>query len=134
VKPLAFARDQGRTLARVNARYAAYLDAGMPLEAYPGETIQCRNELDRTNWLGLKDICEEAIAADLGGLPIPEPGIRCTSNTFVRPTFAETLDLMREVRGYALAAQANWWRLKDLCNGAVSRDELAAIDLEEGWP
>jgi hypothetical protein len=134
VRPKAFARDLGRALARVNARYAAYLDAGMPLADYPGETIQCRNELDRTNWLGLKDICEEAIAAGAGDAPIPEPGIRCTSNTFIRPTFAETLELMREVRGYALAAQANWWRLKDACRSAANRAELDAIDLEEGWP
>ena len=39
-------------LQRVNDRYVAYLELGMPLADYPGETIQCRNELDRTNWLG----------------------------------------------------------------------------------
>lgn len=123
-----------RRIADVNRAYAAYLDAGMPLVDYPGETIQCRNELDRTNWLGLKDICEEAIAAALGDEPIPEPGIRCTSNNFIRPTFSATLELMRLIRGYALAAQANWWRLKDLCRTARTAADLEAIDLSEGWP
>jgi hypothetical protein len=123
-----------RLLQRINEQYARVLDAGMALADYPGETIQCRNELDRTNWLGLKDICEEAVALDAGELLIPEPGIRCTSNVFIRPTYAYTLDLMRAVRNYALAAQANWWRLKDLAKTASSLDQLHSIDLEAGWP
>lgn len=106
----------------------------MPLADYPGETIQCRNEWDRTNWLGLKDICAEAMAADLGDELIAEPGIRCTSNVFIRPTYADTFELMRQVRTYALAAQANWWRLKDLARTVSTIRELNAIDLTEGWP
>jgi hypothetical protein len=148
VGPIAFARDLGRALDRVNARYAAYLAAGMPLEAYPGETIQCRNELDRTNWLGLEKKCEWAkrderlfyealqlpVPEVLGDFQIPEPGIRCTSNTFVRPTVAETALLMEALLDYALAAQANWWRLKDAVRSAATKAEMDAVNLEEGWP
>lgn len=125
---------RARLLDRINKQYERQLEKGMALADYPGETIQCRNELDRTNWLGLKDICEEAVFAGFGDELIPEPGIRCTSNAFIRPTFAYTLGLMRDVRTYALAAQANWWRLKDLAKTVETWQALEAIDLEEGWP
>lgn len=126
---------RARTLERVNAAYAAHLDRGMELLGYPGETIQCRNELDRTNWLGLQDICRDAIAADLGDVPIPEPGIRCTSNRFIRPTYAETAYLMRQVRDYAMTSQAVWWGLKDAVKTASTLDALQAIEdgLGEAW-
>lgn len=121
---------------KVDPRYDQHLLGGIPLDAlgYPGERLQCRNELDRTNWLALKDICFEAISAELGAALIPEPGIRCNSNNFIRPTFAETFTLMQHVRTWAMQAQANWWRLKDLCRAAPTAQELEAIDFEEGWP
>jgi hypothetical protein len=118
----------------IDPTYEAFLAGGYPLEDYPGETLQCRTELDRTNWLALKDICAEAVGAGFGDADIPEPGIRCTSNLFVRPTFAETLALMQALRTWAMAAQANWWRLKDLARSAATRESLEAIDLTQGWP
>lgn len=132
----------------VNRAYADFLLIGMPLEGYPGETIQCRNELDRTNWLGLVRLCENAMRDErafyeamqlpvpevLGDYPIPAPGIRCTSNTFIQPKVVETVALMDDVLAYAKDAQANWWRLKDLCKTALTSADLHAIDLTEGWP
>lgn len=123
-----------RRILDVNAAYEAFLAVGFPLEDHPGETLQCRNELDRTNWLTLKDICAEALAADLGDELIPASGIRCTSNAFIRPTYAETLALMQALRAWAMAAQANWWRLKDACRTVATRADLEAINLAEGWP
>lgn len=121
---------------KVDPRYDRHLMAGIPLDGqgYPGERLQCRNELDRTNWLALKDICFEAISAGFGDAPIPEPGIRCNSNNFILPTFSETFALMQHVRTWAMQSQANWWRLKDLCRSAETIEDLEAIDLEEGWP
>lgn len=122
-------------LLKVNARYDAFLAAGFPVTLEGNaETLQCRNELDRTNWLTLIGICQEAITAEFGDYPIPEPGLRCTSNTNYLPTFAETLELLKALRAWAAAAQGNWWRLKDAVRDAPTRQALFAIDLDEGWP
>lgn len=129
-----FPHTRERRVLRINARYEAFLAAGFPLADYPGETLQCRNELDRTNWLALKDICDEALAAELGDELIPAPGIRTTANTFIRPTYAATWAIMRDLRAWVLAAQANWWRLKDDARTLPTREAVEALDLEAGWP
>lgn len=129
-----FPHTRERRVLRINARYEAFLAAGFPLADYPGETLQCRNELDRTNWLALKDICDEALVAELGDELIPAPGIRCTSNEFIRPTYAATWAMMRDLRAWVLAAQANWWRLKDEARTVATPQALEALDLEAGWP
>jgi hypothetical protein len=135
MRPLAPTSPQrDRRILAADAAYAAFLAPGFPLDDYPGETLQIRNELDRTNWLTLKDICAEAIAAGVGDLTIDAPGIRCTSNAFIRPTYAETFVLMQELRAWAMQAQANWWRLKDECRSVTTRAALEAIDMGAGWP
>lgn len=121
-------------LAQVNARYDGFLAQGYPLADYPGETIQCRNELDRTNWIELRDSCREAFDAGGGEDLIPEPGIRCTSNRYVRPTVNETLNILAWLKAYAWMSQANWWRLKDAVRDAETLAELNGLDLDEGWP
>ena len=135
-----------RKRLEIDAAYTAFLIGGMALADYPGETIQCRNELDRTNWFELRDMCRQAITAEKaawdglpptpvwGNYPITAPGIRCTSNRYVQPTVAATLVMMSAVSGWALVAQANWWRMKDLCDAATTDDDLRAINLDEGWP
>jgi hypothetical protein len=90
--------------------------------------------VDRSNWLGLKDSCDDAVVAGLGDELLQEPGIRCTSNRFVRPTYAECLTIMRELRAWYGAAQANLWRLKDAVDACPSREALGDIDLGAGWP
>lgn len=135
MRPLAPTSPQrDRRILAADAAYAAFLAPGFPLDDYPGETLQIRNELDRTNWLTLKDICAEAIAAGVGDLTIDAPGIRCTSNAFIRPTYAETFALMQALRAWAMLAQANWWRLKDECRSVTTRAALEAIDMGSGWP
>lgn len=135
-------------IEKADRAYEHYLAKGMPLADYPGETIQCRNELDRTNWLGLTKLCEKAIADEkayyeaqnqtppalLGDYPIAAPGIRCTSNAFIRPTVAQTLVLMDQVLNYALAAQAYWWGLKDTVRECKTVADLEAVDMTGGWP
>lgn len=138
-----------RKLGDVNRAYDAFLLTGVPLADYPDETLQCRNELDRTNWMELRDICREAIAAErayyeaneldppeagYGAMPITAPGIRCTSNNFIQPTVAETLVILDGIRTWAMAAQANWWSLKDAVRDAETNAELNAIDVTEGYP
>jgi hypothetical protein len=125
---------RARKLEEVNRAYAEFLAGGFPcvLEGV-AETLQCRNELDRTNWLTLIGICNEAIDQGAGDLPIPAP-IRCTSNRFYALSFNDTLELMKALRAWAAAAQGNNWRMKDLVASAESNEDLRAVDLTEGWP
>ncbi len=137
-----------RMLERVNARYEAFLSGGYPLADFAPETIQCRNELDRTNWIELRDMCRRALVDEqafyealevpvpevLGDYPLPALGIRCTSNNYIQPTVAQTLTILDLMRDWAKAAQENWWVLKDLCRAAPTRQDLQSIDLNGGWP
>ena len=118
----------------VNQRYEAFLAAGFPV-TFEGvaETLQCRNELDRTNWLTLMGLCEEAIAAEAGDAPIAIP-FRTTSNRFYVVSYSEALAILKDLRAWAASAQANWWRLKDEVRDAPTRQALFAIDMEAGWP
>lgn len=122
-------------LERVNAKYEAVVAVGFPVTLEGNaETLQVARDVDRTNWLTLLGICDEAIEAEFGGYPIPEPGIRTTSNTNYVVTFEEAAQIIRDLRTWGLAAWANWGRLKDLCRDATTREALQSIDLTEGWP
>lgn len=124
-----------RRVLDINARYQAFLDGGFPVTLDgKDETLQVSRDVDRTNWLTLLGICNEAIAAEFGDYPIPAPGLRCTSNANYEVTFAEAAEIIRDLRAWAAAAQANWWRMKDLARTALRDSDLDAIDLEEGWP
>jgi len=123
-----------RFLAKVNARYAAFLAPGFPVPEFgEGETLQISREVDRTNWLGMHSMCLEAISAGFGEAPVPL-GFRCTSNRSFVVTFNEALSILQGLRTWAALAQANWWRLKDAVRSAETLDELNALDLDEGWP
>jgi hypothetical protein len=135
----AFEGLRRKRLAEVNAKFAAVLAAGYPLEDYPGETLQCLTDRDRTNWLYVQGKCEKAAAAGFGDAPYPEPGLRCTSNSFIRPTIAGVLTILDAMGVWAEGVQANVWRLKDAVE-AVEAERvsdaarfLAAIDIDAGW-
>ena len=138
-----------RRIIAIDARYNAFLSGGVPLADYPGETLQCRNELDRTNWMELRDLCRQAIEAEkayyaANNLPDPEagwgaglitaPGIRTTSNAYIQPTVAATLAILASITTWAFAGQANWWRMKDEARACTTREALEAVNLETGWP
>jgi hypothetical protein len=140
--------QRDRRILAADAAYTAFLAPGFPLDDYPGETLQIRNEMDRTNWLGLVKKIEWALRDEvlfyedlglpvpdvLGDYPIPEPGLRCTSNAFIRPKVKDVLTIMEGLLTFAEAAQANWWRLKDECRSVTTRADLEAIDMGAGWP
>jgi hypothetical protein len=119
------------------AAYEAVLQGGFATAAFEDqpepETLQCRDELDRTNWLGLVLKCQFAIQAEAGDFPI-DPPIRCTSNRMYAVTYNDALARMLVLLGQVGAAQANWWRLKDEIGLAKSGEGLMGIDLTEGWP
>jgi hypothetical protein len=138
-----FEGARARRLADVNAKYAEVLSAGFPTATLTNqpeaETLQCRNELDRTNWLGLVVKCQYAISLGAGDVLAAGTVIRCTSNRMYALTPNEAYGRMLALLNQADIAQRNWWRLKDLVR-AVEADRptdgarfLAAIDLEAGW-
>lgn len=126
-----------RKLEEVNWAYDAVLAAGFATADFDGqpepETLQCRNELDRTNWIGLILKCQFAMSQGGSDLPI-DPPIRCTSNRMYAVSYAEAFGRMLALLQVVGDAQANWWRLKDLVASAESGEALNAIDLTEGWP
>lgn len=121
-------------LEAVNTRYADHLAKGFTVE-FDGqaETLQCRSDVDRCNWLAMHSMCMEAISAGMGDELIPV-GFRCTSNRSYAVTFSEALGVLQGLRTWAAMAQANWWRLKDAVRDCTSREALKDIDLDEGWP
>lgn len=123
-----------RRLGEIDDRYDAFLTAGFPcaLSGVP-ETLQCRDDRDRTNWLTLLGICDEAIRLGAGAQNIPVP-VRCTSNRSYVISYNDCLALLKNLRTWAAGAQANWWRLKDLVAACPTRVGLNDINLEEGWP
>lgn len=138
-----FEGARARRLADVNAKYADVLAAGFPTATLSGqpepETLQCRNELDRTNWLGLVVKCQYAMGLGAGDVLAAGTVIRCTSNRMYALTPNEAYGRMLALLNQADIAQRNWWRLKDLVR-AVEADRptdgarfLAAIDLDAGW-
>lgn len=127
-----------RKIGEIDRKYAAVLASGFPTADFEGqpepETLQCRHELDRTNWIGLLLQCQAMAALGLGEELIPEPGMRCTSNRMYRPTFDGAQARLWVLFAQAAAAQANWWRLKDAARAAADWRELERLDLDEGWP
>jgi hypothetical protein len=125
---------RARKVAEITAHYEAFLAPGYPLILQGvAETLQVAREVDRTNWLTLLGICNEAVLAGVGDQTIPVP-LRCTSNRSYFMTFAECASIIRALRAWGAAAQFNWWRLKDLARACPSRDDLNGIDITEGYP
>lgn len=126
-----------RRLEEVSRAYDDVLAQGFPTADFAGqpepETLQCRNETDRTNWIGLILECQFALAQGQGDEDIPAPGLRCTSNRMYVITYNDALSRMLSLLGAVQQAQANWWRLKDLVRAAETGEGLNAIDLTEGW-
>jgi len=126
-----------RRIQRINERYWAHVGAGYPVTLEGNaETLQIAREVDGINWLTVKGICEEGIAAGLGD----EPGLmflQTTANNRYYMTFNEALAIIRDLRSWGLASWSNWNRLKDAARDPAqtpTRKALEALDLEEGWP
>lgn len=126
-------------LKAAQARYELHLAGGFPCDFVGpegdavAETLQMRNDTDRTNWLSLKDACNEVILAGFGAHPIQLP-LRATSNRDYTPSYADTAEVLRRLRSWGAISLANLWRLKGLIQAAPTRKDLFAIDLEVGWP
>lgn len=135
LKPKTLDDLKAAKLAEIEAEYERRLAAGYPV-TFEGnaETLQVARDVDRTNWLTMLGICDEARGAGFGSELMAEPGFQCTSNRRYRVTWDEAAGVIRALRQWNIDAWANWNRLKDLVRDAASRDEVYRIDLEEGWP
>lgn len=117
----------------VETEYATRLAIGFPLPGHPGQTLQCRTDHDRTNWIGLMLKCQMMVAAGAGAQPCDMP-LRTTANLGVQFTYAETLQIMLAILQWSAAMLGARWALKDACDTAATAEDLAAIDLSSGWP
>ena len=123
-----------RKILQINNAYDAFLAVGFPVTLEGNsETLQLAKDVDRTNWLTLLDICNEAMAADMGDVDMPAK-IECTSGNEYTLTFSQCGWMIRELRAWGIAADANWRRMLKAAKAARNDDELRAIDLSEGWP
>lgn len=118
----------------INAEYAARLAVGFPVTLDGlAETLQVARDVDRTNWITFLGICDEAVAAGIGDDDAAFP-IRTTANRNHVVTYAEGAQIVRDLRAWTGAAQANWWRLKDEARQAQTAQALNAVDIKQGWP
>lgn len=130
---------RARTLERVNAAYDRFLGLGFltaPFEGQPEpERLQCRNELDRTNWLGLVVKCQYAAGIGMGDVLAAGTRLRCSSNRMYDVTPNDAYGRMLVLLDQADQAQQTWWDLKDQVRSAATADELNAIEagLGEAW-
>lgn len=126
---------------KITEKYQEILAQGFLTAPFPGqpelERLQCRTELDRTNWLGLVIDCQVKEALELGDVVEAGTAIRCTSNRMYQVSPNDAFGRMLVLLDQAQRAQANWWRLKDLARDPAKTptgERLEAIDLNEGWP
>lgn len=114
--------------------YAAKLAIGYPVTlGGNAETLQCRNEHDRTNWLGLLAGAQAGVAAGAGAANYPIK-IRATSNAEYTVTNAEAVSLMFGILGWAGGVLAAYWAVKDAITEAGNTPTLNAVDIEAGYP
>lgn len=139
--PRSFAGFVRKRILEIDAEYERRLGIGFPLviagepilfEDEP-ETLQLATQEHVTRWLVLLDIFNEAVAAGGGGLSVPT-GLRATSNRSYPATYSQAAVTLRAMRTWAVNAQLNWSRLKDLARAVERREDLEDIDISQGWP
>lgn len=128
---------RARRLGDINTRYAAHIGPGYPVTlGGNAETLQVARDVDAINWLTVKSICDEGIAAELGDVP-DLIFLQTTSNRRYTMSFNEALTIIKDLRAWGLASWANWNRLKDAARDPAvtpTAADLEALDLDEGWP
>jgi hypothetical protein len=131
----------GCKLAAVEAAYSRRFDRGAPhnfgTTAEPCiEHLQVSREVDKTNWLTLKDAIRDAFEEGLQDQPMMLP-IRTTENINHPMTWAEGRAVVNtSIRSFgALMMGALWTKKAQLAAAAAAGlDALQAFDPESGWP
>lgn len=99
---------------------------------YGARTLQTR-ERDRANWLTVKDMADDMIAASQGDDPLPVP-LRTEDNTNIILSATAARAAMFAIREHQGGVMANAWSLKDQIEDCENIETLKAIDLNSGWP
>jgi hypothetical protein len=97
------------------------------------ETLQLRDQTDRTNWLALMLACQINIGAGNGAGMI-SPGVRTTANRTHAMTYSACITLLGSLLTWASSMQGNIWLKVDAITAAIDQTSLGAIDITTGWP
>lgn len=95
--------------------------------------LQCRDAIDRTNWIGLNKRADSKVRASLGAQPSALP-MRDMANVNRPVTYQQALDITEGLLDWASAVMARGWQLKDAITAAQTQTALNAVDLNTGWP
>lgn len=123
-----------RALVAVNARREAVFAEGFLVTTGALENLhlQLRNADDKANWMIVEKRARAAIAATLDGTPIIP--IRVLENQTVMVTPEYAIEVLTGLETWGGAVMAHSWTLKDAITAASDENDLAAIDLDSGWP
>lgn len=125
---------KGHRLLELRGIYNTRMAGGFPAPSLGvGETLQLRNDTDRTNWLTLMIRTKDRIGEGQGGVVSPL-AIRTTANNEYALTYSQIETLMDGMLDWAAATMAVSWAKKDQIESAADEAALAAIDLNTGWP
>lgn len=97
-----------------------------------GKTLQTRDMEDRTNWLTSQAAYSAAVAAGQGN---DEGAVfRTAANETIATTYQNGLLTLLAMAAWGKVIMGHSWSLKDEIEAAQSFADLAAIDIEAGWP
>jgi hypothetical protein len=105
-----------------------YVSAG----TLAGQTLQVRDETDKTNWLASAVAYSAAIANGMG--TVAGAMFRTSSNQNFTVTFNEGLQVLLSMQTWGGTIDAACWALKDRISAATDQASLDAIDVSAGWP
>lgn len=118
----------------VSQKLASIFAAGFTPTEGPlaGKTLQTRDIEDRTNWLTSQAAYSAAVAAGQGS----EEGaaFRTAANETIVTTYQNGLLTLLTMAAWGKTIMGYSWSLKDEVDAAQSFADLAAIDIEAGWP
>ncbi len=116
------------------ARCDALLTGGYKPSSGPlaGQTLQLRNNLDRTNWLTSQAAYGAAVAAGAGA--VSGATFRTAENITTVMTYAEGLGVLLDMAAWGASVYAACWAIKDAIAASADDAALDAVDLEAGWP
>lgn len=133
-EPFSLDERKAAKLSLAAATYEEKLAVGYPVTLGGNdETLQCRNEHDRTNWLGLLIGAQTAVGLGAGASAYPVK-IRCTSNAEYSVTNTEAVALMLGLLGWAGTMLAAYWAVKDSIKDAPNGASVDAVDVSAGYP
>lgn len=134
--PLPFDASRARTEKRA-AIETALIDQfnkgfRVPFGSLSGETLQMRNDTDRTNWLASKELYQAQV--DAGNGSAAGAKFRTLGNVTFDVTFAEGVQIILAMGVWGALNMQNSWALKDANDAAETEADFTLVDPASGWP